>query len=155
MGLVVFCIEYFALTQPPGLPGKIRYSFPVMDLETCATTKFRITCGSYDSTALLMAENEADALGPEDRAYHLDGYFTDGHRTYAFFKGCPGFDALLDVVMDIVANGKGRAASLRRTWGARWDGCRASRNLFLWPHAAQNACLMGHDSSCWFRHSGW
>jgi cytochrome c-type biogenesis protein CcmH/NrfG len=85
----------------------IRYSFRVVD--EGGREQFRVSLGSYDFTT--NAAREAGEIGPNDRVWHLDGYYPGNeHRTFAFYDAEPAYDAIRPQVVAAI-DGSAKAMS--------------------------------------------
>lgn len=92
----VFALEYFELSGERA----IKYSNNISK-KNDPNYKFRISCGSYDSTND-FAKGKGE-LPEGGRRYHLDGYSPDAHYTYDFFNGDPGYDTVKKKVIAILS----------------------------------------------------
>ncbi|MDF1658367.1 MAG: hypothetical protein P1U58_12200 [Verrucomicrobiales bacterium] len=60
-----------------------------------------ISLGSYPSTTEIMRNN--GDIGPDDIAFHLDGYWENGsHATYSLFGGKPEYNHIREMVRKIL-----------------------------------------------------
>jgi tetratricopeptide (TPR) repeat protein len=112
-----FCREQFELKgqrvmvfESFELEGEraVRYSFRVVTLPAEKVSRV-ISLGSYDVTTQYM--RGAGDLKPNERAWHLDGYFPDNsHDTYGIFTREPTYEETRAMVVDVLA-GKLKAQS--------------------------------------------
>lgn len=93
-GRKIFAFEYF---DPKGARQKF-FRFSVTD--AAGTEGFYISLGSYDDTTAIS--RELGEISKSDRMYHLDEYTKTGHKTYAFFKAKPEYDAVRTNVVNIL-----------------------------------------------------
>ncbi|MBI4616659.1 MAG: hypothetical protein HY720_23815 [Planctomycetes bacterium] len=102
----VYVLEYFELEGERAL----RYRFSVSREGEETEPEFYISLGSYESTTAVS--RELGEIGPDERMFHLDGYFEGGtsHRTYGFFKKEPDYDAVREQVLGVLS-GEIRAIS--------------------------------------------
>jgi tetratricopeptide (TPR) repeat protein len=100
----VAVLEFFELTGPRA----VRYSFEVLASPQKPDALRVISLGSYDFDQPLA--HSSGTIGPNDRLFHLDGYWPDGsHATYAFYKNEPGYDGIRKYVLAILGNEPGTA----------------------------------------------
>ncbi len=112
-----FCREQFELKgqrvmvfESFELKGEraVRYSFRVVTLPGEKVARV-ISLGSYDFTTNYMREK--GDLKPDERAWHLDGYFPDNtHETYGIFTKEPTYEQTREMVLEVLS-GKLKAAS--------------------------------------------
>lgn len=112
-----FCREQFELEgqrvmvfESFELQGEraVRYSFRVVALPAEKLSRV-ISLGSYDFTTQYM--RESGQLKPNERAWHLDGYFPDNsHDTYGIFTKEPTYEETRAMVVEVL-EGKLKASS--------------------------------------------
>jgi tetratricopeptide (TPR) repeat protein len=101
----VHVFEYFEYILPDfdvkGWDFPVKYSFNVFKNDIRNDPgKYRITLGSYEATNEFA--HAAKEIGPDDRLYHLDGYYPNSHRTFQFFVNEPSYDEVKRLVIQIV-----------------------------------------------------
>jgi tetratricopeptide (TPR) repeat protein len=96
-GEKVMAWEYFELTGERA----VKYVFDVMN-ETDDRAKYRISLGSYDLTNNIWHQRTQPAPPPDVRLFHLDGYWENGHATYAMLPGEPSYDEVRALVVKIL-----------------------------------------------------
>jgi hypothetical protein len=102
----VMAFEHFELTGDRAL----RYVFSILN-EKENGEEFRISLGSYDLTNAVWHESTKPTPKPEERLFHLDGYFKGGgHATYGMYTKEPSYDQVRDQVIKIL-EGRTKAAS--------------------------------------------
>ena len=101
-GRKVFAFEMF---DPQGEHRKY-YRFSVVDAD--GREAEYISLGSYDSTTAVA--RELGEISEKQRAYHVDRYRGDEHRTYALVYEKPSYETVRTMVADIL-QGKARAIS--------------------------------------------
>jgi tetratricopeptide (TPR) repeat protein len=100
----VMVFEYFVLEGEKA----VRYSFNILKKD--GGVDYRISLGSYDSTT--NYSREAGKIGPNDRLFHLDGYYPDrSHSTFGFFDNEPTY---AEVKADVVKVLKGEKQPVSR-----------------------------------------
>jgi tetratricopeptide (TPR) repeat protein len=111
----VMAFEYFELKGERA----VRYSFQVLEPGK-DEPKYKISLGSYDTTTQIA--RETDEIGPEDRIFHLDGYYPNGeHRTFGFYNEEPSYEDTREAVTAIL-EGKARPVSSSKPKGEGGDG---------------------------------
>jgi tetratricopeptide (TPR) repeat protein len=100
-GKRVMAFEHFELKGDRAL----RYVFVILN-KTGDSEEFRISLGSYDATNAVWRETTKPAPKPDERLFHLDGYFSNGHATYGMFFPEPSYDETKLRVLRIL-EGKG------------------------------------------------
>ena len=94
-GRRVMVFEHFELKGPRAL----RYAFYVLDAQ--GEAEFRISLGSYETTNAIW--REVEKRKPEERLFHLDGYFKNGsHATYGMYVKEPTYDETREIVRKIL-----------------------------------------------------
>jgi len=92
----VMALEHFELL---GEWAK-RYEFFV-SLEGVAPEEYTISLGSYDFTNSFLRESGKVSEG--ERAFHLDGYYSDGaHATFYFFGAEPSYEEVRELVVQVI-----------------------------------------------------
>lgn len=93
----VFVFEYF---EPLEAEWAVYYAFIVTDRN--GREHYRLSLGSYEATNQLAREGGELAGG--ERVYHLDGYFGEKHKSYAFYKGIqpPSYDQIRPSALKII-----------------------------------------------------
>lgn len=103
-GRRVLALEFFELA------GKraVRYAFVVLTAD--GKEDYRLSLGSYDSTTQIS--REIGEIGPNERIFHLDGYYDGGrvHRTFEMYRAEPKYEEIKITVTQIL-DGKIKAAS--------------------------------------------
>ncbi|MBB5353953.1 tetratricopeptide (TPR) repeat protein [Haloferula luteola] len=104
----VFTLEYFDLAGERPLLWK----FILRSGDKAASRYFSL--GSYDSTNEFMRTN--GDLKPDERAFHLDGYSSNGdHQTFSFFRERPKYEAVRSQVIEILHGKRSEISSTRAT----------------------------------------
>lgn len=98
-GEQVMVFEHFELKGDRAL----RYVFGVMDASG-KSEKYRITLGSYETTNTIWHESTEPRPKPEERLFHLDGYYDQAHATYGFYSPEPSYDDVRQQVINILEN---------------------------------------------------
>jgi tetratricopeptide (TPR) repeat protein len=93
----------------------VRYVFDVLKDDGKASGN-SYSLGSYEATNRMWHETMKPRPKKEERLFHLDGYFPNGHATYAMIAGEPSYDETRDMVMKIVAGQLKPASS--STWAS-------------------------------------
>jgi tetratricopeptide (TPR) repeat protein len=101
----VMAFEQFELKGDRAL----RYVFSILN-EQEDGEEYRISLGSYDLTNAIWHESTKPKPRPEERLFHLDGYFKGAHATYGMYTKEPTYDQVRDQVIKIL-EGRVRAAS--------------------------------------------
>ena len=100
-----FTLEYFELAGERPLLWKFILKSPDKEID------HHYSVGSYDFTTDFMRGK--GELGPDERAFHLDGYWTNGnHETFRFFRDQPDYAAVRAMVIEIM---KGDRKSISST----------------------------------------
>ena len=95
-GKKVLVFEYFELKGERA----ILYKFIVLK-PGAEIVDFFISLGSYEATDAVA--HKLGEIGPKDRLFHLDGYYSDGsHETYGFYKNAPTYEVVKDKVIQIL-----------------------------------------------------
>jgi tetratricopeptide (TPR) repeat protein len=94
----VMAFEHFELTGERA----VRYTFDVMSA-TGKEPKYHISLGSYDMTNKVWHETTKPPPPPDARLFHLDGYWENGHITYAMFPSEPSYDEVRALVVKILS----------------------------------------------------
>ncbi|WP_395741327.1 tetratricopeptide repeat protein [Prosthecobacter sp.] len=90
-----FVLEYYDLKGDRPLAWKFILRTGDEDVD------HRYSVGSYD-TATAVAR-ELGTIGPNERQYHLDGYWTNGsHATYGFYRNRPDYQNIRTQVQQII-----------------------------------------------------
>jgi hypothetical protein len=93
----VMAFEHFELKGNRAL----RYVFSILT-RSGDDEEFRISLGSYDLDQALWRERTKPTPKPDERLFHLDGYFKWGHATYGFFAPEPSYDDIKRTVVKIL-----------------------------------------------------
>lgn len=101
----VMAFEHFELKGDRAL----RYVFSILNDKEDGED-YRISLGSYDLTNAIWHESTKPTPKPEERLFHLDGYFKGSHATYGMYTKEPSYDQVRDQVIKIL-DGRIRAAS--------------------------------------------
>lgn len=101
----VMAFEHFELKGDRAL----RYVFSILN-EKEDGEDYRISLGSYDLTNAIWHQSTKPTPKPEERLFHLDGYFKGGHATYGMYPKEPSYDQVRDQVIKIL-EGRTKAAS--------------------------------------------
>jgi tetratricopeptide (TPR) repeat protein len=96
-GKKVMVFEHFELKGDRA----VRYAFVVLRPDGKAE-EYRYSLGSYDLTNRAWHETTKPAPKPEERLFHLDGYFTNAHATYRMIVGEPSYDETRAMVVKIM-----------------------------------------------------
>lgn len=107
----VMAMEYFELA---GDWAK-RYVFFVLDAKT-GKTAYRVSLGSYALTN--EVSHQSGELKPDERSFHLDGYYPNEHRTFAFFNNEPSYDETRKLVVEVI---EGKRHAISSTKGPNTD----------------------------------
>ena len=99
----VFAMEYFELS---GDRAK-RYVFHVTDPKS-GKTLYRVSLGAYELTDQIA--HQTGELKPGERSFHLDGYYPNEHRTFAFFNKEPSYEETRKLVVEVI-EGKAKPIS--------------------------------------------
>jgi tetratricopeptide (TPR) repeat protein len=106
----VMAMEYFELS---GERAK-RYVFHVID-SSSGKTLYRVSLGSYELTDQIA--HQTGELKPGERGFHLDGYYPDEHRTFAFYNKEPTYEETRKLVVEVI-EGKAQPISATKSPGA-------------------------------------
>lgn len=79
----------------------VRYVFIVLGPDG-RTEDHNFSLGSYESTNRFWHESTKPPPKPEERLFHLDGYFKNGHATYGMMVGEPSYDETRAMVVKIM-----------------------------------------------------
>ena len=79
----------------------IRYVFVVLGPDG-KTEDHNFSLGSYELTNQMWHETTKPKPKREERLFHLDGYFKNGHATYRMMVGEPSYDETRDMVVKIM-----------------------------------------------------
>ena len=111
----VMVFEYFELRGE----FAVKYAFFALDAEKDNAVKFKISLGSYETTNAIMKESGAIKNG--DRAFHLDGYFDEGHlhKTYAVYTSEPSYDEVRKLAVEAIS---GKAPVLSSSKDGEMEG---------------------------------
>lgn len=103
-GRRVLALEFFELTGERA----VRYAFVVLTAD--GKEDYRLSLGSYDSTTQIS--RELGEIGPNERIFHLDGYYEGGreHRTFEIYHKEPPYEEIRRTVMAIL-DGKKKTTS--------------------------------------------
>lgn len=96
-GKKVLAFELFELKGDRAL----RYVFSILNAAE-DDEEFRISLGSYNTTVAIWREMTKPTPKPEERLFHLDGYFKWGHATYGMYAPEPTYDAIREKVVRIL-----------------------------------------------------
>lgn len=102
-GRRVMVFEHFELKGDRAL----RYVFYILGDD--GKPEFRISLGSYETTNRIWKELEK--RGANERLFHLDGYFPNGHATYGMFTREPTYEETRQMVLKILAGEKNPISS--------------------------------------------
>jgi hypothetical protein len=97
-GRRIMVFEHFELKGERAL----RYAFYILDQD--GKPEFRISLGSYETTNRIW--REMGKRKPDERLFHLDGYFNGGHATYGMFEKEPTYDETREMVRGILEKEK-------------------------------------------------
>jgi tetratricopeptide (TPR) repeat protein len=96
--LKIMAFEHFELNGERAL----RYVFSILN-KTEDGEDFRISLGSYDLTNTIWRQSKNPPPKPDERLFHLDGYFKNGaHATYGLYFPEPTYDAVRSKVIQIL-----------------------------------------------------
>lgn len=107
---VAFCREQFQVNDKKVMAFEhyelrgdraLRYVFSVLN-EREDGEDFRISLGSYKVTDAIWRESTKPTPKPNERLFHLDGYFKWGHATYGFYVPEPSYDEVRARVVKIL-----------------------------------------------------
>lgn len=100
-----FVIEYYELKGERPLAWKFLLRSGDEDLD------HRFSVGSYPSaTDFARAQG---TIAPNERQYHLDGYWNDGsHATYGFYRNRPDYQDIRNAVQQIIKGEKQAMSSM-------------------------------------------
>lgn len=104
-GKKVMAFELFELKGDRAL----RYIFSILN-KTEDGEEYRISLGSYRMTDAIWRETRKPKPRDDERLFHLDGYFPNGHVTYGMFFPEPTYDETRAKVVQIL-EGKGNPIS--------------------------------------------
>lgn len=104
-GKKVMAFEHFELKGDRAL----RYVFSILN-KTEDGEEYRISLGSYRMTDAIWRETRKPKPKDDERLFHLDGYFPNGHATYGMFFPEPTYDETRAKVIKIL-EGKGNPVS--------------------------------------------
>jgi len=93
----VMAFEHFELKGDRAL----RYVFSILN-EKEDDEDYRISLGSYDLTNAIWHERTKPTPKPEERLFHLDGYFKGMHATYGMYAKEPTYEQVRDQVIKIL-----------------------------------------------------
>lgn len=96
-GQKVMAFEHFELKGERAL----RYVFSILN-KTEDGEEFRISLGSYDFTNAVWRETRKPPPKPDERLFHLDGYFKNLHATYGMYFPEPSYDEVRAKVIEIL-----------------------------------------------------
>ena len=96
-GLKVMVFEHFELKGDRAL----RYVFSILN-KTEDGEEWRISLGSYALTNAIWREGKNPKPKDDERLFHLDGYFKNGHATYGMYSPEPPYDAVRAKVIEIL-----------------------------------------------------
>lgn len=97
-GSRVVAVEFFELEGDRAL----RYSFLVFN-SGHEHPDYRISLGSYIATNAVWRATKKPTPKPEERVFHLDGYYADGsHATFGIHYPEPSYDAVREMIVKIV-----------------------------------------------------
>ncbi len=99
-GRKVMVFEHFELTGDRAL----RYVFYILNED--GKPEYRISLGSYSMTNAVWRETTKPKPKPDERLFHLDGYFQSGHSTYGMYAKEPTYDETRKMVEEIIAKNK-------------------------------------------------
>jgi tetratricopeptide (TPR) repeat protein len=99
-GKPIMVFEHFELIGNRAL----RYVFYILDAK--GKPEYRISLGSYATTVAIWRETTKPTPGPDERLFHLDGYYHWGHATYGMYGKEPTYDQVRDKVKAIVEKEK-------------------------------------------------
>ncbi|HEX4996891.1 MAG TPA: tetratricopeptide repeat protein [Terriglobia bacterium] len=106
-GRKVMAFELFELKGERAL----RYVFSVLD-EKGNREEFRISLGSYELTNAVWRQQAEPKPKPDERLFHLDGYYDWGHATYGMYFPEPSYDSVRTLVIRIL---EGKAEPISST----------------------------------------
>ncbi len=106
-GKKIMVFEHFELKGDRAL----RYAFYI--LKDDGKPEFSISLGSYETTNAIWRETEKRK--PEERLFHLDGYFQNGHSTYGMYEKEPTYDETREMVRKILEKEKNPISSSTRS----------------------------------------
>ncbi len=90
-----FVLEYYELKGERPLSWKFILRSGDEDLD------HRFSVGSYPAATAIAREQ--GTIGPDERQYHLDGYWNNGsHATYGFYRGRPDYQNVRNQVQQII-----------------------------------------------------
>ena len=101
----VMAFEHFELKGERAL----RYVFSILN-ENGDDEDSRISLGSYDLENTIWRETTNPKPKPDERLFHVDGYFKGGHATYGVFVGEASYDEMRAWVVRIL-QGKSKPVS--------------------------------------------
>jgi len=78
----------------------VRYVFSVLSSEGKEDHWYSL--GSYETTNQIWHETTNPAPKKEERLFHLDGYFKNGHATYGMMVGEPSYEETRAMVVKII-----------------------------------------------------
>ena len=93
----VMAFEQFELKGDRAL----RYVFSIVN-DAGNGEKYRLSLGSYDVTNAIWRETTKPKPKPEERLFHLDGYYDWGHATYGMYSPEPSYDEVRTTVIEIL-----------------------------------------------------
>ena len=97
-GQKIMAFEHFELKGDRAL----RYVFSVVN-KTEDGEEFRISLGSYEVTNSIWRETRNPRPKPDERLFHLDGYFQNGaHATFGMYFPEPSYDDVRAIVIKIL-----------------------------------------------------
>lgn len=88
----------------------VRYTFRVM--ASAGKPAYYLSLGSYDATTSLA--RQSGEIGPDERIWHLDGYFPDELRTYKILKVQPPYDEVKAMVLAVLDGTLKPATTIKR-----------------------------------------
>jgi len=121
-GVKVMAFELFELKGDRAL----RYVFSVLNSEENREA-YRISLGSYDLTNNIWHETTKPKPRPNERLFHLDGYYPSSHATYAMYAPEPSYDEVRAKVVSIL---KGESKPVSSTTYAPATGNDAKKPQF-------------------------
>lgn len=97
-GQKILAFEHFELKGDRAL----RYVFSILN-KTEDDEEYRISLGSYEVTNSIWRETQNPRPKPDQRLFHLDGYFQNGrHMTFGMFTPEPSYDEVRAIVIKIL-----------------------------------------------------
>jgi tetratricopeptide (TPR) repeat protein len=96
-GQKIMVFEQFELKGERAL----RYVFSILN-KAEDDEEFRISLGSYEFTNSVWRRTRNPPPKPDERLFHLDGYFKNSHATFGMYFPEPSYDEVRAIVIQIL-----------------------------------------------------